>query len=143
MSEMKKIYITGLWITMSECTVFRHRLTTLSNGVIPGIPEKMLQVSGWTASLLPMPNCMVRITTVISATLTKRKKSWNAGAIAKSITHLKGYSLTGSFSFDHTSGKDMSGSMFIHPGFYPVDLLEFTPGRKDLQTLRFHGWYCN
>ena len=49
------------------------------------------------------------------------EKSWNAGAIAKSITHLKGYSLTGSFSFDHTSGKDMSGSMFIQPGFYPVD----------------------
>ena len=44
-----------------------------------------------------------------------------SGAVAKSITHLKGYSLTGSFSFDHTSGKDMSGSMFIHPGFYPVD----------------------
>lgn len=64
-------------------------------------------------------------------------KSWSAGAIAKSITHLKGYSLTGSFSFDHTSGKNMSGSMFIHPGFYPVDVLEFTPGRKDLQTYAF------
>lgn len=61
-------------------------------------------------------------------------KLWSAGAVAKSITHLKKYSLIGSFSFDHTSGKDMSGSMFIHPGFYPVDLLEFTPGRKDLQT---------
>lgn len=59
------------------------------------------------------------------------EKSWSAGAVAKSITHLKGYSLTGSFSFDHTSGKNMSGSMFIHPGFYPVDLLEFTPGRKN------------
>ena len=61
-------------------------------------------------------------------------KTWSAGATAKSITHLKDYSLIGSFSFDHTSGKDMSGSMFIHPGFYPVDILEFTPGRKDLQT---------
>lgn len=67
------------------------------------------------------------------------EKSWNAGAIAKSITHLKGYSLTGSFSFDHTSGKDMSGSMFIQPGFYPVDILEFTPGRKDLQRYAFMG----
>jgi len=66
-------------------------------------------------------------------------KLWSAGAVAKSITHLKKYSLIGSFSFDHTSGKDMSGSMFIHPGFYPVDLLEFTPGRKDLQTYAFMG----
>lgn len=67
------------------------------------------------------------------------EKSWSAGAVAKSITHLKGYSLTGSFSFDQTSGKNMSGSMFIHPGFYPVDVLEFTPGRKDLQTYAFMG----
>lgn len=66
-------------------------------------------------------------------------KSWSAGAVAKSITHLKGYSLTGSFSFDQTSGKNMSGSMFIHPGFYPVDVLEFIPGRKDLQTYAFMG----
>lgn len=66
-------------------------------------------------------------------------KAWSAGAVAKSITHLKNYSLIGSFSFDHTSGRDMSGSMFIHPGFYPVDILEFTPGRKDLQTYAFMG----
>lgn len=66
-------------------------------------------------------------------------KLWSTGAIAKSITHLKSYSLTGSFSFDHTSGNNMSGSMFIHPGFYPVDILEFTPGRKDLQTYAFMG----
>lgn len=66
-------------------------------------------------------------------------KLWSAGAIAKSITHMKSYSLIGSFSFDHTSGRDMSGSMFIHPGFYPVDILEFTPGRKDLQTYAFMG----
>lgn len=70
---------------------------------------------------------------------SEAEKSWSAGATAKSITHLKGYSLTGSFSFDHTSGKNMSGSMFIHPGFYPVDILEFTPGRKDLQTYTFMG----
>ncbi len=25
------------------------------------------------------------------------------------------------------------------PGFYPVDILEFTPGRKDLQTYTFMG----
>lgn len=67
------------------------------------------------------------------------KETLNAGAQAKSITHLKHYSLTGSFSFDHLSGKEMSGSMFIRPGFYPVDLLEFTPGRKELQRYTFMG----
>lgn len=66
-------------------------------------------------------------------------KTWSAGALAKSVTHLKRYSLTGSFSFDHTSGNNMSGSMFIRPGFYPVDILEFTPGRKDLQSYSFMG----
>lgn len=66
-------------------------------------------------------------------------QSVSGGAIAKSITHLKGYSLTGSFSFDRTSGKKMSGSMFIHPGFYPIDILEFTPGSKDLQIYAFMG----
>ena len=34
-------------------------------------------------------------------------KLWSAGAVAKSITHLKKYSLIGSFSFDHTSGKEL------------------------------------
>ena len=29
--------------------------------------------------------------------------------------------------------------MFIQPGFYPVDILEFTPGRKDLQRYAFMG----
>lgn len=66
-------------------------------------------------------------------------RTWSAGAVAKTMTHLAGYSMTGAFSFDNTSGSQMCGSMFIHPGFYPVDVLEFTPGRKDLQTYAFMG----
>ncbi len=66
-------------------------------------------------------------------------RRWSAGATAKTITHLERYSLTGTFSFTHASGREMSGSMFIHPGLYPVDVLEFTPGRKDLQTYSFMG----
>lgn len=66
-------------------------------------------------------------------------RAWSAGAVAKTITHSERYSMTGSFSFDNTSGSDMCGSMFIRPGFYPVDVLEFTPGRKDLQTYAFMG----
>jgi len=65
--------------------------------------------------------------------------SRSAGAVAATVSHLKKFSLKGSFSFDHTTGNAMCGSMFINPGFYPVDVLEFTPGRKNLQTYSFEG----
>lgn len=66
-------------------------------------------------------------------------KGWKAGVVAKSIIHLKKYSMIGSFSFEHASGRNMNGSMFMKPRFYPVDVLEFTPGRKTLQTYSFMG----
>ena len=66
-------------------------------------------------------------------------EGWSAGAVTASIQHLERMTLAGSFSFDQTEGYDMCGSMFIQPGFYPVDLLEFTPGRKTLQTYAFDG----
>lgn len=64
---------------------------------------------------------------------------WSAGAVTASIRHLERMTLKGSFSFTHTEGYDMCGSMFIRPGLYPVDILEFTPGRKTLQTYEFDG----
>lgn len=67
------------------------------------------------------------------------EKGWSAGAATASIRHLEKISLKGSFSFDQTEGYGMCGSMFIDPGFYPVDVLEFTPGRKTLQTYAFDG----
>lgn len=67
------------------------------------------------------------------------RKSWHAGAVTRSIRHLDRISLAGSFSFDQTEGYGMCGSMFISPGYYPVDVLEFTPGRKTLQTYAFDG----
>lgn len=66
-------------------------------------------------------------------------ESWHAGATARTITHLKRISMAGKFTFDHAAGRNMSGSMFIEPGFYPVDVLEFTPGTKELQTYAFTG----
>lgn len=66
-------------------------------------------------------------------------QGWNAGAVTASIQHLENISLKGSFSFTQTEGYDMCGSMFIKPGYYPVDVLEFTPGRKTLQTYAFDG----
>ena len=66
-------------------------------------------------------------------------RSWEAGAMTASIRHMERISLKGSFSFRQTEGYDMCGSMFLNPGFYPVDVLEFTPGRKTRQTYSFDG----
>ena len=66
-------------------------------------------------------------------------QGWSAGASTASIRHMENMTLKGSFSFTQTEGYDMCGSMFIKPGFYPVDVLEFTPGRKTLQTYAFDG----
>ncbi len=72
---------------------------------------------------------------------SQSSKQWDVGAEARTITHFKEISLAGSFTFDHQTAYDMCGSMFIHPNFYPVDVLEFTPGRKDLQTYAFSGGF--
>ena len=69
------------------------------------------------------------------------EEGWSAGAATASIRHLERLSLKGSFSFEQTEGYGMCGSMFIEPGFYPVDVLEFTPGRKSLQTYAFDGGF--
>lgn len=66
-------------------------------------------------------------------------QAWRIGAVGRTITHLERISLAGLFSFEHAQGSGMSGSMFIRPGFYPVDALEFTPGEKSLQTYAFTG----
>ena len=65
--------------------------------------------------------------------------SWNAGAEARTMVHLKKFSMSGAFSFDNFSGKGMHGSMSARPGHYPVDVLEFTPGNKTMQTYSFSG----
>ena len=65
--------------------------------------------------------------------------SWTAGARTESIRHFDKISFAGRFQYDYFDGKNMCGSMFIHPGFYPVDILEFTPGRKIKETYSFTG----
>jgi len=64
---------------------------------------------------------------------------WSVGASTRAVKHLKGYSLRGAFSFDNTENYDMCGSMFSTMGFYPVDAMEFTPGRKSSQTYYIDG----
>ena len=67
------------------------------------------------------------------------RQGWSAGAVTASVRHLERMTLKGSFSFTQTEGYDMCGSMFIRPGYYPVDVLEFTPCHKTLQTYTFDG----
>lgn len=64
---------------------------------------------------------------------------WSAGAKAETITHHDRVSMIGAFSYDHSEGEEMSGSMFISPNQYPFDLLEFTPGDKTLQSYYLMG----
>ena len=65
--------------------------------------------------------------------------AWSAGARAASLKHLRRFSMSGSFGFEQMQGEGMAGSMFIKPGFYPVNVYEFTPGSKTLQTYSFSG----
>ena len=59
---------------------------------------------------------------------------WEAGARAATVKHLERFSMKGGFSFGQMSGPDMCGSMSVRPGYFPLDVLEFTPGRKTRQT---------
>ena len=64
---------------------------------------------------------------------------WRAGMSANTRSYFGNSFMTGSFSFEEMHGKDMMTSMFITPGYYPIDVMEFTPGDKTLQTYRFSG----
>ena len=67
---------------------------------------------------------------------------WSAGASASAERHFHDMVFTGDFSFRLQSMKDAMGSMFTKPGFYPVDLLEFTPGQKTMQTYGIGGGFA-
>ena len=67
---------------------------------------------------------------------------WKTGAEARTdaiYNNWKATYMTGRFSFEEKHGEDMRMSMFINPGYYPIDVIEFTPGDKILQTYRFSG----
>ena len=66
---------------------------------------------------------------------------WKAGAKAQGTYHGSSTSYTGSFSFEQVDGKGMFTSMFLEPGYFPVDVLEFTPGDKTRQTYKFNGGF--
>ena len=66
---------------------------------------------------------------------------WKAGANAKGTYHGDVTSYTGSFSFEQIEGKGMFTSLFLEPGYFPVDVLEFTPGDKTRQTYKLNGGF--
>lgn len=72
-------------------------------------------------------------------TLSEGKTLWNAGAAAQAETHFKDLVLVGNFGFEQEFGTEMMGSMFSKPEYYPVDVLEFTPGNKSKQTYDIAG----
>jgi len=65
--------------------------------------------------------------------------SWTFGARTESIRHFDRISFAGRFEYDYFDGSDMCGSMFMQPGYYPFDILEFTPGRKVREDYAFTG----
>lgn len=64
---------------------------------------------------------------------------WGADVLARAVTQLEKFSLRGSFGFSDVEAYDMCGSMFMRPGFFPVDVMEFTPGRKSFQKYSLGG----
>jgi hypothetical protein len=64
---------------------------------------------------------------------------WQAGVDAQAESHYKDMIFVGAFQFDVKHGHNMMGSMFTTPEFYPIDVLEFTPGPKTRQTYGVSG----
>lgn len=71
--------------------------------------------------------------------LSDARRLWKAGAFAETMSHFRRVSMTGRFSFDHEEAYETCGSMLSTRGVYPVDIYEFTPGRKTRQTYRVDG----
>ena len=67
---------------------------------------------------------------------------WKAGASAQGTRHGERTSFTGSFSFEQVEGKEQFTSVFLEPGYFPVDVLEFTPGDKTRQTYKLGGGFA-
>jgi len=74
-------------------------------------------------------------------TLSQSQSQWSAAVSAATVTHFERFSLTGSFSFMDTEARNMSGSMFIDNGLFPVDVYEFTPGHKTFQKYGVTGGF--
>ena len=68
---------------------------------------------------------------------------WSAGAEAQALRHGQKSSWTGALSIQQTMGNNMFSSMFLEPGYFPVDLLELTPGVKSRQDVHLEGGFLS
>ena len=69
---------------------------------------------------------------------------WTAGAEAKVVNHGKNSSWTGALSFDQMTGQYKNGngySMLLDPDYFPLDIVEFSPGTKSRQTVSLEGGF--
>ncbi len=64
---------------------------------------------------------------------------WRAGALARTVTSLEKFSMRGEFGFEDREAYDECGSMFLDGGSFPIDVVEFTPGRKTYQSYTMSG----
>lgn len=64
---------------------------------------------------------------------------WQGGVDAQAEKHYKNLVFVGALQFDVKHGHNMMGSMFTTPEFYPIDVLEFTPGPKTRLTYSVGG----
>lgn len=67
---------------------------------------------------------------------------WTAGVRASSLMDLSQATLFGNVRFEQRNSQEMFGSMFLQPGQYPIDVLEFTPGPKIRQTYSVSGGFA-
>ena len=68
---------------------------------------------------------------------------WSAGARASGIRHGEKTSWMGAVSLEQKTGYGMLSSMLLEPGYFPVDLLEFTPGTKSREIGRLEGSFVS
>ena len=64
---------------------------------------------------------------------------WTAGAEAQTVRHGKFTSWTGSISFEQMMGNKMGSSMFLEPGYFPLDIVETVKGTKSRQTFKMEA----
>ncbi len=67
------------------------------------------------------------------------KSLWSSTAKAKSLRQFEKFTLQGAFSFSSASADGACGSMSAIPEYYPVDVYEFTPGKKSRQVYDLMG----
>lgn len=66
---------------------------------------------------------------------------WSTGARGNIVRHGANTSWEGAVSFEQKTGYNMLSSLFLEPGYFPVDLLEFTSGTKSRETGRLEAGF--